>query len=282
MCVFGFYGVAIVGALAIGHLVQKSRGEQLRRLARRLEDGRASVPQGFFGSISEARVTGRLGGLPVQLSFQTRGSGKQKRIVALYRVRLEDGAGQVTVRRADILTKVARWFGLGDPTTGDEELDRQFSIRGSQAALRQLRRGQEGQGAQIRHLLQRSFDRHRLDQVALSSFAVDAEHNARWDAAGMEDIFRTLVDLARAWGRQKVEIKLKGAITVRPHMAWTGGGNQPLCPFCRDELGGEGEALEACPRCDTVHHAACLEEAGGCTVFGCGTRGSTRRQPQRG
>lgn len=43
----------------------------------------------------------------------------------------------------------------------------------------------------------------------------------------------------------------------------------PVCPYCRTEIGsGEGERVD-CPSCMTPHHADCFAENGGCTVFGC-------------
>jgi TM2 domain-containing membrane protein YozV len=43
----------------------------------------------------------------------------------------------------------------------------------------------------------------------------------------------------------------------------------PVCPYCRTEVGeAEGERTE-CPGCGTAHHADCYAENGGCTVFGC-------------
>lgn len=43
----------------------------------------------------------------------------------------------------------------------------------------------------------------------------------------------------------------------------------PVCPYCRTEIGsGEGERLD-CPGCATPHHPECFAENGGCTVFGC-------------
>ncbi|MFP5236666.1 MAG: NINE protein [Acidobacteriota bacterium] len=39
------------------------------------------------------------------------------------------------------------------------------------------------------------------------------------------------------------------------------------CPYCRSPL-EDGEAV-VCEGCATPHHADCLEENGGCTVFGC-------------
>jgi len=43
----------------------------------------------------------------------------------------------------------------------------------------------------------------------------------------------------------------------------------PICPYCRTEVGeAEGEGRD-CPGCGTPHHADCYAENGGCTVFGC-------------
>lgn len=44
------------------------------------------------------------------------------------------------------------------------------------------------------------------------------------------------------------------------------------CPFCHDGIGGE---TTSCGACASVHHGACWEEHGGCSVFGCaaGARG---------
>ena len=43
----------------------------------------------------------------------------------------------------------------------------------------------------------------------------------------------------------------------------------PICPYCRMEVGdAEGERQD-CPGCGTPHHADCFAENGGCTVFGC-------------
>jgi TM2 domain-containing membrane protein YozV len=43
----------------------------------------------------------------------------------------------------------------------------------------------------------------------------------------------------------------------------------PICPYCRTEVGeAEGERKD-CPGCGTPHHSDCFAENGGCTVFGC-------------
>src|SRR5215468_10247385 len=40
-----------------------------------------------------------------------------------------------------------------------------------------------------------------------------------------------------------------------------------VCPYCRTEI--EDSAVVTCEGCGTPHHAECLQENGGCTLFGC-------------
>lgn len=54
------------------------------------------------------------------------------------------------------------------------------------------------------------------------------------------------------------------------NLAWTErSGGEPLCPYCRDEIGAAGLTLSRCETCHTVHHSECLEELGRCAIFGC-------------
>jgi TM2 domain-containing membrane protein YozV len=43
----------------------------------------------------------------------------------------------------------------------------------------------------------------------------------------------------------------------------------PICPYCRTEVGETEGERQDCPGCSTPHHADCFAENGGCTVFGC-------------
>jgi TM2 domain-containing membrane protein YozV len=43
----------------------------------------------------------------------------------------------------------------------------------------------------------------------------------------------------------------------------------PVCPYCRTEIGPAVEDRLDCPGCGTPHHPECFAENGGCTVFGC-------------
>lgn len=58
-----------------------------------------------------------------------------------------------------------------------------------------------------------------------------------------------------------------------PRFAWTPAGSDVRCPFCREDLDAAAPTSAACDRCGTLHHAACLAEAGGCVIFGCRPRG---------
>jgi len=42
----------------------------------------------------------------------------------------------------------------------------------------------------------------------------------------------------------------------------------PTCPYCRAPFEAEDDVV-SCSACGTRHHADCLAENGGCTVFGC-------------
>ncbi len=42
----------------------------------------------------------------------------------------------------------------------------------------------------------------------------------------------------------------------------------PTCPYCRTPF-EEDDEIVTCSGCATQHHADCLKENGGCTVFGC-------------
>lgn len=41
-----------------------------------------------------------------------------------------------------------------------------------------------------------------------------------------------------------------------------------ICPYCKAEIKG-GDEVMVCPECGIPHHAACWNENGGCTTFGC-------------
>lgn len=85
----------------------------------------------------------------------------------------------------------------------------------------------------------------------------------------LRGVFDQLIKIAPLYETREVHLQ---GVTGQ---GWTAGGDDVLCPYCRDRLEHEQAALEACRTCRTVHHAECFAEAGGCTVFGC--EGGPRR-----
>lgn len=86
---------------------------------------------------------------------------------------------------------------------------------------------------------------------------------------------------APAWARRALELTgrldglIRRPITVDPVTIDSAG---LLCPYCRDGVADE-EAIP-CAACGTLHHVACLAEAGGCTILGC--RAQPPRDPRPG
>lgn len=103
----------------------------------------------------------------------------------------------------------------------------------------------------------------------LSTARAPSEFNVRVDS--IRQVFDALGQLVPLLGRKALTIRMAGV--ERQAVAWTVD-ERTLCPYCRDGLVADDD-LVACDACHTVHHRACLEEAGGCTVFGC--RGGPRR-----
>ncbi len=58
------------------------------------------------------------------------------------------------------------------------------------------------------------------------------------------------------------------AVLERPTDA-PAAGRRPQCGVCHSAIGG-GEAIKACPECDTTYHAECWTENFGCSTYGCG------------
>lgn len=84
-------------------------------------------------------------------------------------------------------------------------------------------------------------------------------------AVHLRELQSALDDLARATApRPRVFVRREGEA---PSEAAPG----ERCPWCHDAL-RDGDSQWACARCGTRHHAACRDEAGGCTVLGCGRR----------
>lgn len=65
---------------------------------------------------------------------------------------------------------------------------------------------------------------------------------------------------------------------VAPELSLTAIQGAATCPWCKEDLPADLVPALRCGGCGTAHHAACLEEAGGCTVLGCRARAARVRE----
>lgn len=260
----GFVG----GILFLAAHQHRATMDKLHQLAGRLERGRVTGGDGWLGGTSDVELTGRLDGHDVRLGFRIVGSGKHQSTYMCFRVDVPNAVTNFEVRRASTLRRFGRWLGvIADVPTGDERIDDKYILSGHSGSLSELFGDRE---------LERAVDcvLEDFDAVQVHFDQLEAEQLARsYEPTHLLGLFRNLIRLAKLCERRRVKVKFLGS---RARFAWTGGGETARCPYCRDDLKLEGPDVSACSRCDTLHHEECMEEAGGCTIFGCGGRASVR------
>ena len=263
----------VVVFVAFARSVAAWRAEQLRRFARRLEGAVAHVVEGFFSSWDGSWVSGRLDGRRVRLVVDVRGSGKHQVTYLIYSLEVANPVTQLEVRPAGVLSRLGRWLGVvEDHPTGNARLDGDFIFRrlGRRgASLDVFRSG--AMERELRHL----FEALEFTELQLTDHELIGERVLRRDPMleerELHRAFKALERLALLCERTKIKVQVSPKVDV-DRFAWTLAGRLS-CPFCRDGLDpagdGDGERAVACGSCQTLLHAACLEEAGGCVVFGC-------------
>lgn len=261
--------------LYMQHQVMLAMSRHLSAFLRSLDEGRSQTEVRLGVPLLHTYVRGRLEGHPIALTFEQRGAGESAVDVAIFEVEVDNPAGDFRLQRASPMDQLARWAGLLPRSELPPELDDDLVVRhGDTASLRRLFQQVELVRA-IRHLMNR-FDVHevQLEQGTLRverrvAVGLSGQHTLHPDE--LRAVFRALFRVARLVSRQRVTVKVAER-RLEPRFAWTGGGSSARCPYCRDEVDVEAadEAVVACGRCGTLHHRDCLDEAGGCTIFGCG------------
>jgi hypothetical protein len=262
-------GVVVIAA---GVQSNKRRTRRLRELASRLDDGQLRVDEGWLADLAGARIRGTLEGHRVEVAYKRHpigladGRGRRRTVVNV-RVRVEvfdPVADELTIEPAVMLTKVGRALGLvHDVKTGDDRVDAKYILNGQPAALGHLLSEPQAERA-----LDALLGEHAFLQVGLYGRWVYVDKSTTvTDPDWLETVLSLLLQVAKLCDRTPIEVKVLGDAA---HFAWTGGGQEALCPYCRDGIDPQALELAACEACDTVHHRACLDEAGGCVVFGCG------------
>lgn len=263
---------SVVLFLVLSHLGTKATVRKLEAFRDALVGGRASIEMPWYAGLSAARVEGRLDGREVTLRFEKRGSGKHKYHVAVYEVEVDHPVADFTAEDEGVLDDLWRWLGISSSKVVGQGV--KLTGAGTRPAERLFQRGDLLRV--VRRLLQLPGER---GGVKLRGRTLSMERRVGGSVLDTPDLlrtFRSLLDAAALCGRAQVELP---KIKLRPRVgtfAWTGGGAAALCPYCRDGIAEDGEGAAACDRCGTAHHAECLAEAGGCTVFGCGGREADR------
>lgn len=266
--------VLLLVALAIGFGIsqQRKRIEELRRFANRLENGRFSAGEGLLGpKLDGAWVQGRLQGRQVHVAIEVRGSGDNSVTWIKYTVEVPNAVARFEASKAGVMRRFGRWLGLiDDAATGHARVDEKFVLEGSRPKLQRMFQSGE---------MERALD-HLFENLGFSAVTVGTKLTVErpmgrgaTDSAQLYRVFHALERIARICERRKVELQGKVKVKTQRY-GWTGGGQDVLCPYCRDHVDLAGEDVSSCESCRTVHHTECLTEAGGCTVFGC--RGRSR------
>lgn len=255
-------GLAFVSA----NRTHRGRVRALRALAAGLEAGEADAAAGFFGTLPECRLSGRLQGRAVAVSFEGRGAGGGRHTVALPSLDVAHPAATFEVEEAGLLDRLGRWLGRGGGGADDPARARE----GQAAGLLQA--------TEVRDALRRLLELPGVTKVALTQGALTAEVRVGDDLAGQ---LRLVLDAMAALARPCDRVPFAAQVAARAdalaaRFAWTGGTAAARCPYCKDDLSAEAD-VAGCERCQTVHHRGCLAEAGGCTVFGCGARDGAGR-----
>lgn len=277
-----FLGVGVVTACAVA-ISKRSQARTLHELAEWLDDGQCQAePQLLQGAFEGWRVTGALRGKRVRLDFTVTGSGKSRRVFANYEIEVPYGLSTFKVTRTTLLNRLGRAMGLvTDTKIGDATIDQKYILEGNPQDLRDLFR----QAPKLEWSFDDLFTRFGFDSVellrgigpGLPGLGVDAMRlravrtQTMLDPKALRGAFEALHRIASYCERRPIASpKLKVRAELKTY-AWTYGGAGPRCPFCRDaiELEASSEDVAACEGCGTVHHAECLIEAGGCTVYGC-------------
>ncbi len=267
--------VLMAGAIALLVWISYAQNvgmiRELHAFAATLEGGAATGKADFWTHLTKCHATGRLDGHDVRVSFVRRGHGKHSYTAIVYELEVSHPAATFEVAEVDFLQGLGRFLGL---TTNDALNDGNLVLRaGGQSAGRLL------QATDVRAALKKVLNQTGVTAVSLKRTTLRIEQRGAIRAQPMQQTLRALLELARLCDR----VPVADLISVRPReaapaasvaarFAWTGGGETARCPYCRDELDAAAPEAAACDRCGTVHHRECLDEAGGCTVFGCAAK----------
>ncbi len=76
---------------------------------------------------------------------------------------------------------------------------------------------------------------------------------------------------ALSWDTERFRTALREAIALRRAGSLVrGAAAGATCPYCKDAVAhGQRDGVVRCDKCDSLHHAECWQEHGGCSAHGC-------------
>lgn len=275
--IIALYGFVFLVAFYGAYASYGDRARLRRAMAAALAEGRDDLE---LTDGQRPEVRGRLDGREVELRLGRDGAWTA-------RARVENAPPDFTVSPLTNGRRLARWLGLvRDPALGDRRADDRFVLASEDAARTAPLFAKDGLGPRLDRLFGATVSAQR---VRLEGGWVEVRFRDDL-AAGADPAKRqrererclgVLADVAALAGlceRRRISVGEGAAAVV---FGWTGGTEAVRCPYCHDALGDAGQPEVACDTCQTLHHGACFEEAGGCTVFGCPGRIASPQQRRR-
>ena len=255
------------------HANQLSQQKELETFARRLDEGVVRGRLGMFGG-SDVKIEGHVGGRRVRVRIYVVTNGKHSETMIQFRVDARNALADFEVTKTNLFNRIGRATGfVTDTSIGDKRIDQKYILKGRAPSLKQLFR----QSPKLEWCFDEVFARHGLSKIELRLGSITSERSmGRANAARLLETVRALSRIASLCEREQVNTKIK-ILGEQKAFAWTYGGKGARCPYCRDDVNPQGDDVTACPECRTLHHAECLDEAGGCTVLGCANSKAGRR-----
>ncbi len=76
--------------------------------------------------------------------------------------------------------------------------------------------------------------------------------------SALEQTLSNVLKLLQAYEEQRLDMSILRSAS-----------SENICPYCREDLDAEKEAIVTCRLCHTAHHQSCLNENKQCTTWGC-------------
>ena len=273
---FGFFAVIVILIIAFVIAWQiRSKNEltsTYQRLARRFQ-GRCNI----IGLWDRPSVNFVYKNAYVLLDIYSSG-GKSNKYYTQLRINWPDSSFRCEVSPAGVLSRVGKFFGMGDIEIGSPRFDADYVITGNDVSeLREfLTRAVQQRINELRSLGRdfRSFRCYGPDDPTSAGDIYIAVSGGQLlikkrglirEYAELEAFTLLSLDLsdqatqASAEGIEFVENKPEATLSLR----------EAVCQIC-----GESVKLDAvfCRSCKTPHHKDCWEYYGACSTYGCGQR----------